>query len=106
MELATLFVSIHCPKLGETYGQIAIRPRLASVYLAVVWAVHGLQHENFVAVGAGKRLERILAILLVVAGSYVQRLASNVRRYHRIIACLNLCLAHELLQALAEDSTF
>ena len=44
VELTALFVAIHGAKLCETQRQVAIGTRISLIYLAVVGAVHRLEH--------------------------------------------------------------
>ena len=71
VQLAALLVTIHRAEFCETQRQVLVRARLPTVNLAVVRTVHRLEQELLAVVRRMDRLERILAVLGIVARSDV-----------------------------------
>ncbi len=99
-QLAALLVAVDRAELGQPQGQVAVAARLAAVDLDVVGAVHRLEQELLLIDGDG----RVLAVLVVgvVAAGLVQLQIADVGRDDRQIAALQLRLAQEALQVLAQ----
>ena len=66
VELAALLVAIDGAELGKTNGQVLVAAGRGLVNLAVVRAVHGLEHIFLTLLGCVDGLERVLAIFCVV----------------------------------------
>jgi hypothetical protein len=69
-------------------------------------AVHGFKQKLFSFFGGLDGLERILAVLFIVARGYVEGFSPYVRCNHSIISSLDLSFSQELLEALTDDRSF
>ena len=106
VQLARLLVAVHGAELGEAHGQVAVAAGLGFIDFAVVRAVHRLEEEFLAGVGRFDGLERVGAVLLVVAAGHVQLFGADVGRDDGLVAGLHLGLAQELLEALAQGRAF
>ena len=102
VQLTGLLVAVHGAELGVAQGQVLVGVRGAAVDLAVVGAVHGLEHELLAFLRGMDGLEGILAVLGVVAGGHIEFLAADMRGDDLQIAVFGLLLPEEVLQGVAE----
>ncbi len=103
-QFAALLVAVDRAEFRQPHGQIAVGAQFALVDHDVVRAVHRLEQELFAI-----HLNRaVLAVLVVriVPGRAVQVQLADVRRHDRQIAAINLRLAQEAFQRLAQDRAF
>ncbi len=103
VELAALLVAVDGTELGVPQRKILVGTRRARVYLAMVRAVHRLEHVLLALFRGVDRLERILAVLGPVAGSYIELLASDMRGDYRKVAVLIKFPAEEVLELESHD---
>ena len=66
VELTALLIAEHSAELSDAERQILVRAWLASIDLAVVRAVHRLEHVLLILFRRVDRLEGILAIVGIV----------------------------------------
>jgi len=101
VQLARLLVAVDRAELGQAHRQVAVRMQVVLVDVDVVRAVHRLEHEQVALHLEG----RVLAVLVVrvVPALLVKRHAGDVRRDDRLVAALDLHLAQEALQQVAQD---
>ena len=102
VQLTGLLVAVHGAELGIAQGQLLVGVRGAAVDLAVVGAVHRLEHELLAFLRGMDGLEGILAVLGVVAGGHIEFLAADVRGDDLQVAVFGLLLPEEVLQGVAE----
>ena len=102
VQLAALFVAVNGAELGEAQRQILVRARFELVYFAVVRAVHRLEQELLALVGRVDRLERVLAVLGVVARRDIEVFHADVRRDDLQVAVSFLHIAQEVLQTVPQ----
>ena len=72
VELTALLITEHRAKLCYAERQVLIRAWLASIDLAVVRAVHWLEHVLFLWLRRMDWLESVLAVMGVVAGCDIE----------------------------------
>ncbi len=106
VQLAALLVAVHGSELGKAKRKVAVRTRLRLVNLAVVRAVHRLEQVLFALFGSVNGLERVLAVLLVVARTHVQLFVANVRGDDGQVARLFLGGLQKVFEAFAQRSPF
>ena len=103
VEFAALLVAVHCAKFGKAQRQVAVRTRQRAEYLAVVRTVHRFEQVFLAFLGGVDRLERVLAILGIVAGGDVELLVAYVRGDYLLVAVAALYFTEELLQAVTKS---
>ena len=67
VELAALLITVHGAELCETQRQVAVGTRRAAEYLAVMRAVHRLEHIFLTLLRGLDELEGILAVFCKVS---------------------------------------
>ena len=67
VEFAALLITVNRAEFGQSQRKILVRPRLGSVNLAVVRAVHRLEKEFLSFLRSCNRTERILAVFCIMA---------------------------------------
>ncbi len=102
VQLARLLVAVYGAELGQTHRQLLVGAGLRAVDLAVVGAVHRLEQVLLALDGGVDGLERVLAVLGVVARGDVELLVADVGGDDLLVAVLLLHAAQELLQAVAQ----
>ena len=103
MQFAALLIAIDGAELRQAERQVAVGTGRGTEDLAVVRAVHRLEHVLLPFLGRMDGLERVLAVFCIVAGSDIEVLAADVRGDDRQVAELRLLLAQEGLQRVAHD---
>ena len=106
MQLSALLITVNSAKLGYAQRQVTVRTRLPRKHLAVVGAVHWLEHILFSLLRRMYGLERILAVVGVVAAGHIEVLATDMRCYHLLVAIARLYLAQHILHAEAQFCAF
>ena len=105
VQLTTLLVAVNGTELGIADGQVTVAAGSSLVNLAVVGAVHGLEHVLLALLGGGDGTERVLTVLGIVAAGHIQQLVADVRRDHLLVAVALLDLGQHVLQAVAQRGT-
>ena len=99
VQLAALLVAVDSAELGDAQGQILIGTWPPGENLAVVGAVHGLQHVFLILLGSVDGLEAVLAIVSVVARGDIEVLTADMGSDDLLVAKAGLYLAQHVLQA-------
>ena len=97
VQLARLLIAIHGAELGAAEGEVLVRAWLPGKNLAVVRAVHGLEQILFTFFGCVDGLERVLAIVGIVARSHIEVLSADVWSDNLLIAISLLDFTQEVL---------
>ena len=105
VKLARLLVAIDGAELCQTKRQIAIRARRSLVDLAVVRAVHWLEHVELTFLRCSNGLEGILAILCPVARSHIEVLVADMWGDDLHVSVTLLDLRKVLLQTHTKGSS-
>ena len=105
VQLTTLFIAVHCSKLGKPYRKVAVGARGAFVNFAVVRTVHRLQQILFTLFRGVDRLKAVLTIFSIMSAGYIQFLITNMWCNYRLVASGALCFFQELFQTLTQFST-
>ena len=102
VQFTGLLVAIDGAELGIAQREFLVGVGAAAVDLAVVGAVHGLEHEFLAFLRGMDGLEGVLAVLGIVAGGHIEFLAADMRGDDLEIAVFGLLLPEEVLQGVAQ----
>ncbi len=105
VELTALLIAEDGTELSDAERQVFVRTRLAGIHLAVVRAVHWLEHVLLIRFRRMDGLEGVLAVVGIVAGGDIEVLRSNTRRDDLLIVVGLQHVAQQLLQAQTQLST-
>ena len=105
VEFAALLIPVNGTEFGEADRQVTVGTRGTAENFAVVRAVHRLEHVLFAFLRGMDRLEGILAVLGIVAGSHIQLLATDMRSDDLLVAVFIQFATEEFLQFITHDGT-
>ena len=105
VQLTTLLVAVNRTELRDAQRQVLVTAWLVCENLTMVRTVHRLQHILLVLLRSVDRLERVLAVVSIVARSNIQVLRADMRSDNLLIAVVLLYLAQHVLQTQTQVGT-
>ncbi len=102
VQLAALFITVNGAELSQPYRHVFIGVRFCLVNLAVMWAVHGFEHELLTLLGCLYGSEAAGAVLGIMTAGHIQFFLTYVGGDDLLITMDFLHIFQEILQALPQ----